>query len=139
VLTKPLDLAIVYGVLGRLSGQRRNTLRIAVKMRVEVEIGEGLPEKILTSVNISEGGLYLRTAEPLPGGTVLHVKFTLPHDTEVIALTAEVVRSLPLGRQLESEPGMGLRFTDILGKDLVRVRNFVQWETMGDLEWQAGI
>jgi hypothetical protein len=34
---------------------------------------------------------------------------------------------------------MGLRFTDILGKDLVRVRNFVQWETMGDLEWQAGI
>jgi uncharacterized protein (TIGR02266 family) len=93
----------------------------------------------LTSVNISEGGLYLRTADPLPGGTVLHVTFTLPHDTEVIALTSEVVRSLPLGQQFESEPGMGLRFTNILGKDLIRVRNFVQWETMGDLEWKAGI
>ena len=139
VLTKPLDLAIVYEVLGRLSGQQRNTHRVAVKMRVEVEIGEGIPEKTLTSVNISEGGLYLRTADPLPGGTVLHVTFTLPHDTEVIALTAEVVRSLPLGQQLESEPGMGLRFTDIGERDLARVRNFVQWETMGDLEWEAGI
>jgi uncharacterized protein (TIGR02266 family) len=137
VLTKPLDLAIVYGVLARLSGQQRTAMRVAVKMRVE--IGEGLPEKFLTSVNISEGGLYLRTADPLPGGTVLHVTFTLPHDTEVIALTAEVVRSLPLGQQFESEPGMGLRFTNILGKDLIRVRNFVQWETMGDLEWKAGI
>src|SRR5512147_1662121 len=80
VLTKPLDLAIVYGVLGRLSGQKREKLRVAVKMRVQIE--EGTPDKFLTSVNISEGGLYLRTAAPLPGGTVLHVKFTLPHDPE---------------------------------------------------------
>jgi len=137
VLTKPLDLAIVYGVLARLSGQPRTAMRVPVKMHVE--IGEGIPGTILMSVNISEGGLYLRTADPLPGGTVLHVKFTLPHDTEVMALTAEVVRSLPLGQQLESEPGMGLHFTDISEKDLARVRNFVQWETMGDLEWTPEI
>jgi uncharacterized protein (TIGR02266 family) len=137
VLTKPLDLAIVYGVLARLSGQQRTAMRVAVKMRVEIK--EDVADKILTSVNISEGGMYLRTAEPLPGGTVLHVKFTLPYDTEAISLAAEVVRTLPLGQQLESEPGMGLHFTGILEKDLIRVRNFVQWETMGDLEWKAGI
>jgi uncharacterized protein (TIGR02266 family) len=137
VLTKPLDLAIVYGVLARLSGQPRTTIRVPVKMRVEIE--EGKPEAFLTSVNISEGGLYLRTAEPLPGGTVLHVKFTLPHDTDPIAVTAEVIRALPLGQQIESEPGMGLRFTGISEENLRRVRNFVQWDTMGDLEWKAGI
>lgn len=137
VLTKPLDLAMVYGVLARLSGQPRTTPRVSVKMRVEIE--EGTPEKVLTSVNLSEGGLYLRTLSPLPEGTVLHIKFTLPHDTVPIELTAVVVRTLQLGTQLEAEPGMGLRFLDIPENITLRIRNFVQWEMMGDLEWKAGI
>jgi uncharacterized protein (TIGR02266 family) len=137
VLTKPLDLAVVYGVLARLSGQPRTTPRASVKMRVG--IGEGAPEKVLTSVNLSEGGLYLRTLSPLREGTVLHIKFMLPHDTVPIELTAEVVRSLQLGTQLEAEPGMGLRFVDIPQDVLLRIRNFVQWETMGDLEWKTDI
>ncbi len=137
ILTKPLDLAIVYGVLGRLSGQPRSTFRVPVKIRVEIE--EGTPEKTLTCINISEGGLYLRTVDPRPEGTILHVKFTLPHDSEAIKLAAEVVRTLPLGTQLEAEPGMGLRFLDISDDTLSRIRNFVQWEMMGDLEWKSNI
>jgi uncharacterized protein (TIGR02266 family) len=137
VLTKPLDLAIVYGVLGRLSGEQRNTFRAPVRMRVEIE--EGAPAKVLTSVNISEGGLYLRTLQPLPGGTVLHIKFTLPLDNAPIELEAEVVRTLPLSVQFETEPGMGLRFLDASEDTLLRIRNFIQWEMMGDLEWNSTI
>ncbi len=137
ILTKPLDLAIVYGVLGRLSGQQRSTFRVPVKIPVEIE--EGTPEKTLTCINISEGGLYLRTVDPLPEGTVLRVKFTLPHDSETIKLAAEVVHTLPLGTQFEAEPGMGLRFLDISDDTLSRIRNFVQWEMMGDLEWKSTI
>lgn len=141
VLTKPLDLAIVYGVLARLSGQPRTTPRIPVKLRVEirVDIQEGTPEKFLTCINISEGGIYLRTLEPLPEGSILHVKFTLPHDTETIELTAKVVRTFPLGIQLDVEPGMGLQFVDIPEETQLRIRNFVQWEMMGDLEWKSNI
>jgi uncharacterized protein (TIGR02266 family) len=137
VLTKPLDLAIVYGVLGRLSGEPRSTFRVPVKMRVEID--EGAPEQVLTSVNISEGGLYLRTIEPLPGGTVLRVKFTLPHDSVAIECTVEVVRVLPLGAQLEVEPGMGMRFLGMADENLRRIRNYIQWEMLGDLEWRPGI
>jgi uncharacterized protein (TIGR02266 family) len=137
ILTKPLDLAMVYGILARLSGQPRTTPRIPVKFRVEIE--EGTPEKALTCINLSEGGLYLRTLEPLPGGSILHIKFTLPHDTEPIEVTAEVVRTLSLGAQLEAEPGMGLHFLDIPENTLLRIRNFVQWEMMGDLEWKSDI
>jgi uncharacterized protein (TIGR02266 family) len=137
VLTKPLDLAIVYGVLARLSGQPRSTPRIPLKIRVEIE--EGLPEKFLTSVNISEGGIFLRTAEPLAEGTELHIKFTLPHDTEQIALPARVVRTFALGTQLDVEPGMGLQYIDIPEVTLMRIRNFVQWEMTGDLEWKSNI
>ncbi len=139
VLTKPLDLAIMYGVLARLSGQPRTTPRITVKMRVHVEIAEGTPENVLASVNLSESGLYLRTLQPLPGGTLLHIKFTLPHDTETIELSAEVVRALPLGTQFDCEPGMGLRFIDIPENALLKIRNFIQWEVTGDLEWKSNI
>lgn len=137
VLTKPIDMAILYGVLQRLSGQPRATPRIPVRMRVEIE--EGTPEKELSGTNLSEGGMYLRTIAPLSEGTVIHVKFTLPHDTEAIQLAAEVVRTLPLAVQLETDPGMGLRFIDAPEDVLVRIRNYVQWEMIGDLEWKADI
>ncbi|MCK9417827.1 MAG: PilZ domain-containing protein [Nitrospirae bacterium] len=139
VLTKPLDLAIMYGVLARLSGQPRNTPRITVKMRVHVEIEEGTPENVLASVNMSESGLYLRTLQPLPEGTFIHIRFTLPHDTETITLSAEVVRTLPLGTQFECEPGMGLRFVDVPEGTLLKIRNFIQWELTGDLEWNSNL
>jgi uncharacterized protein (TIGR02266 family) len=137
ILTKPLDLAIVYGVLGRLSGQPRSTPRVPIRMKVEVE--EDLPERTLLCTNISEGGLYLRTLSPLAEGTVIHIKFMLPHDSEPMELSSEVVRSLSLGTQLESEPGMGLRFLDVSEDQVLRIRNFVQWTMMGDLDWNSSI
>jgi len=137
VLTKPLDLAIMYEVLARLCGQPRTTPRTAVKMNVA--IAEGIPEKSLTSVNISEGGLYLRTIQPLQEGQRLHIRFTLPHDTEAIQVAAEVVRTSLLGTQFDVEPGMGLRFVDIPQEAQLKIRNFIQWEMTGDLEWQANI
>jgi len=137
VLTKPLDLTILYGLLQRLSGQPRTTPRVPVK--IPVEIREGVPKKNLTCINISEGGMYLRTLSPLPEGTIIHMKFTLPHDTEAIELAAEVVRTLPLAVQLEIDPGMGLRFADISEETVVRIRNFVEWEMTSDLEWKSNI
>jgi uncharacterized protein (TIGR02266 family) len=137
VLTKPLDLSIMYEVLARLCGQPRSTPRIAVK--IHVEIAEGTPEKSLTCVNLSEGGLYLRTLQPLPEGQRLHIRLRLPHDAGSMELLAEVVRTSSLGTQFEVEPGMGLRFVDIPKETLLKIRNFIQWELMGDLEWKANI
>jgi len=139
ILTKPLDLAFVYAVLARLSGQPRHTPRIPVKIRVEldVEINEGIPEKVLTCVNLSESGMYLRTHKALPEGAIIHLKFNLPRDTASLQLTGEVVRTAPLAAQIEAEPGMGLRFVDLPETIRLQLRNFVQWEMMGDLEWNA--
>jgi len=137
VLTKPLDLAILYGVLQRLCNQPRSTPRIPVKIRVEIL--DGMPEKVLTSVDLSEGGMYLRTASPMPEGTMIHIKFNLPLDMEPIEIGAKVMRTRPLAVQLESEPGMGLSFIDLPENTLLRIRNFVQWEIAGDLEWNSNI
>ncbi len=129
---------LVLSGAGKDTG-RRNSHRPSHESLPHSLREDGAPEKHLTCINISEGGLYLRTADPRPGGTILHVKFTLPHDTEPIKLTAEVVRSLQLGTQLNVEPGMGVRFLDISENTLSRIRNFVQWEMMGDVERQSNI
>jgi uncharacterized protein (TIGR02266 family) len=137
VVTKPIDLAMAYGVLAQLSGQQRITPRISTRFRVEIV--EESTEKIMTCINLSEGGMYLRTHEPLPEKMVLHLKFSLPHSTEKIELTGEVVRTYPLETQLENEPGMGLRFIDVPQHIELQIRNYVQWEITGDLEWEATI
>jgi uncharacterized protein (TIGR02266 family) len=135
VVAKPLELGLLYSILNRLSGQPRATARVPVKMRVDIE--EGVPAATLTCINISEGGLFLRTATPLVEGTVIHMRFTLPRDEEPIETAGKVVRTIPLGREVAMEPGMGLCFLDQPDDVCRRLKNFVQWEMIGDLEWEA--
>lgn len=137
VIKRPIDLSLLYGIMNRLSGQPRATPRAPVKMRVDVL--HGAPERFFICINISEGGLYLRAAAPLPEGTVLHLRFALPLDKDPVEVTAAVVRTAPLGREGDAEPGMGLSFTSISDQNRQKLRNFVQWEMMSDLEWDAGI
>ena len=134
VLTKPIEYSFVYGLLNRIMAQSRATPRIPLRLRVAVE--EGFPEKFLTSVDISEGGIYLRTLEPLPEGTVVHLIFFLPHNEDPVRLPAEVVRAFRLGDRLDREPGMGLRFLEVSDAVRAEMRNYIHWEMTGDLEWE---
>ena len=138
VVSKPItDIGLLYDVLRRLSEEPRKTPRVPARMRVEIE--EQAPQRYLTSVNISEGGIYLRTHAPLPENTVLHLSFTLPLDPDIIRVAGTVVRSARLGARLETEPGMGLRFSDVSEDTRNRIRNFVQWSLIGDLEWESAL
>lgn len=137
ILTKPVDLSLVYGVLGKLTDEQRSAPRINTKFSVSIQ--EETPAKKLVCINLSEGGMYLRTLNPLDEGSLIHVKFTLPHDTTAINLEAEVVRSAPLADQIEVEPGMGLRFVYVPDSVTSLLRNFIQWEMIGDLNWEPSM
>ncbi len=134
ILTKPMDLSLIYGVLGKLTDEQRSAPRINTKFLVAIK--EETPAKELVCTNLSEGGMYLRTPNPLDEGTLIHVKFMLPHDTRVIDLDAEVVRLVPLADHLDVEPGMGLRFLDVPDSVTSLLKNFIQWEMIGDLSWE---
>ncbi len=134
MLTKPIDLSLVYGELGRLTREQRSVPRISAKFLVTIR--EETPAKELVCINLSEGGMYLRTLDPLEEGCLLHIKVTLPHDTTASDLEAEVVRSAPLADLIEVEPGMGLRFVNVRDSVASRLRNFIQWELIGDLSWE---
>lgn len=138
IVSKPItEIEHLYDVLRRLSEEPRKTPRVPVRMRVEIE--EQDPQRYLTAINISEGGMYLRTHAPLPEKTLLHLTFTLPLDAAIIRVVGEVVRTSLLGTHLETEPGMGLRFIDLAEDTRNRIRNFVQWSLIGDLEWETAL
>ncbi len=125
VIQKPIDLSQLYSILCRLSDQPRQTPR--VPLRTRVEIGKQTQNMFLTSVDISEGGIYLRTYTPIPENTTLRLSFTLPHDASRISVVGEVVRNIPLGLQLDTEPGIGLRFVGISEEARGRIRDFVKF------------
>jgi len=138
IVSKPIaDIAQLYDVLRRMSEEPRKTPRVPARMRVEIE--EQAPQRYLTAVNISEGGIYLRTHAPLPENTLLHLLFTLPLDADTIRVAGTVVRTYHLAAHLETEPGMGLRFIDLADETRSRIRNFVQWSLIGDLEWETAL
>jgi uncharacterized protein (TIGR02266 family) len=75
--------------------------------------------------NISEGGLFVATYQHHPVGTQLTVRFTLPGRERAIETPVEVcwIRD---ARSSTLPTGMGLRFLDLGGADLLAVTDFVQ-------------
>lgn len=133
ILPRPIDFSATYATFARLTGQVRRQARIAVLRDVAVD--EELFDTMPVCTNLSEGGLFLRTHTPPEERTLLHLSFHLPQDTIPLAATASVVHRCPLGSTLELEPGAGLLFTELSEQDLLRIRQFVHHQTLGDLKW----
>jgi uncharacterized protein (TIGR02266 family) len=83
---------------------RRRTVRIAVRFAVHAE------EREATATTLGAGGLFVQTDRPLPRGTRLVVRFSLPGGSEAFELTARVVFAQEPGAS--GSAGMGLEFTD---------------------------
>lgn len=133
VLPRPVDFSATYATFARLTGQVRRQARI--QLLIDVAVQEELFDTMPVCTNISEGGMFLRTHTPPAEGTLLHVKFSLPREAVPLEATAVVVHQCPLGSTLEHEPGAGVRFTSLADQDLLRIRQFVHRQTLGDLRW----
>lgn len=83
----------------------------------------GEPPEELTSANLSESGLLLRTPRPLPVGSRVELDLGLPDGDRPLRLAAEVVRhAIPEQERLR---GMGLRFVGLRDAQRQRLRRFV--------------
>jgi len=79
-------------------------VRIAVRFAVHAE------EREATATTLGAGGLFVQTDRPLPRGTRLVVRFSLPGGSEAFELAARVVFAQEPGAS--GSAGMGLEFTD---------------------------
>lgn len=61
------------------------------------------------SMNISPGGIFIRTDEPREEGAVIYLQFSLKDGSRLIEGMGKVVRVNPKGHR---DPGMGIEFVN---------------------------
>jgi c-di-GMP-binding flagellar brake protein YcgR len=108
VLQKPITTASALRCFSAAHGamvrERRRYFRVPVEAPVTVHYGQG-GEVRVTAYNLSEGGMAIRSATPLPA-TISKVNFTVPGTNLVLEPRAEVAWSDGAGQA-------GIRFHDL--------------------------
>jgi Tfp pilus assembly protein PilZ len=90
---------------------RRKHPRLPLLVGVEYRVGDSVQNGVLS--NLSLGGVFLVTQEPLPAGTIMTMLINLPWKLGEVAAEARVTWSSGTeGTELDP-PGVGLCFTQI--------------------------
>lgn len=114
------------------AAEKRRNSRIVLKARVDYELLSEDTFLFEYTSNVSQGGIFLSTRNPLPKGTRLRLRFNLPGDSrgEFIA-TGQVVwinEYKPGGRNLN--PGMGVAFLDLSPTDREAIAQLIKRTVM---------
>jgi uncharacterized protein (TIGR02266 family) len=99
--------------------ERRNAARLPVEMWVE-DLTDG-GQVWRRAGNLSRGGIYLDQTIPMPIGTAVKLRLTLPEDDEAITVSGTIV-SIATSQTF----GMGVKFVDVDPKTQARLDGFVE-------------
>jgi type IV pilus assembly protein PilZ len=113
------------------AAERRKSARMPVEMWVEDLTDGGVVYR--RAGNLSKGGLYLDQTIPLPVGSRVKLRFTLPEDTLSIAVTGQIV-SINSRERL----GMGVKFVELEPAVQERIDTFIERSTTPPLGVTTG-
>ena len=98
--------------MAKTLSERRKHPRFPVRIRIEYRAADQFFTDYIQ--NLSLGGIFVETAEPLPVNTVLKVQFSLPSMRKPIVADGIVVHASQVGRKRDlAAGGMGIRFSDL--------------------------
>lgn len=103
-----------------MSNKRKND-RVDMKIKSEVHATDAMTYS--STVNLSSGGLFISTPEPLSNGTELLLALQLPGGE-----TVEIKGKVKWVRQNEVEDeraGMGIEFVDLKEEDAAKLKNLL--------------
>jgi uncharacterized protein (TIGR02266 family) len=99
------------------ASNRRSSPRVALGIPVAYRFGNTIAAAL--TINVSHGGLSIRTSSPLPTDTPVRVRFRMPAGKTEVDADARVAWS---DRRL----GMGLQFTNIRAADQAQIDEYVR-------------
>jgi uncharacterized protein (TIGR02266 family) len=106
-----------------MSDERRSTERISAEMLVQFRV-ENVDEFMREyAVNISPGGMFVRTERPQPLGSNVYLQFQLADGGSLIEGLAKVVHVNPPD---DPVPGMGLEFVNLEKKSRLLIEQILQ-------------
>ncbi len=98
-----------------MDSEKRKYLRVPLSVSVSYRVNHQTREEAyhVESVNIGEGGIFVKTDLPLGIGTDVELEFSLPNAPEPIRVCGKVVWSGGLETPGKGEvSGKGIRFTE---------------------------
>jgi type IV pilus assembly protein PilZ len=78
------------------------------------------------AVNISRGGIFINTRNPLAIGTTVRLIISLPDAAFPFDLTGRVIRVSEFDNPANQVPGMGIEFVDVDEDKRSRIERFVE-------------
>ncbi len=76
-------------------------------------------------LNVSNGGLFIKTEEPLSLDSKVIIKLKLPEDKEEMEIMGRVVWTNPKGRKNSFPKGMGIQFFEISPEYTEKIEDFI--------------
>ena len=92
--------------------------------QLEVEISFEGKKQLSQTQNISLGGMFLSAPGPLPIGSTVQLRFTLPTQPEPVEVAGDVRWVVKKGPGDES--GIGIRFQGLRARDVWALNRFFQ-------------
>ena len=78
------------------------------------------------AVNISRGGIFINTRNPLSVGITVRLIISLPDTAFPFDLTGRVMRVNEFDNPSNQVPGMGIEFVDVDDEKRARIERFVE-------------
>lgn len=132
IIVKPINRHYFLALTNRYLGlKQRKAPRFMAQLRVQY--GTDLQELLTDySVNLSTGGLFIETGNPLPADTLLSTEFILPGNAATIRCKGRVawINHPELMRNPNLPVGMGLQFLDISFDDMNAIRQFIKKDAL---------
>ena len=100
---------------------------------IEIEFKEELDFIKAYLLNISGGGIFIKIDEALLLDTVVHLRFKLPRDSQLIEAEGKIVWCNPKGGRGYFPKGIGIKFTKLDTNDADKIKAFVD-KHYGEIE-----
>lgn len=102
--------------------------RLDPRVEVELEVHYRTPQEFIAaySKNISGGGIFIRTQQPLPLNQGVLLRFTLPGIAHRFEIHGVVVWANPASVKSSFPAGMGIKFLEYDPKEREMIADFIK-------------
>ena len=131
-IVRPASPTDIFKVMeDNLEATSRQVPRLNVIFKAKVVAESGKIDSFVT--NMSEGGVFIRTMKPFPVNTKVKVSLDLPSAKPVV-VDGEVSNQIRYSSEKFNEPGMGIRFVNMIEGMRPALKRFVEEQLAGDLD-----
>ncbi len=111
-----------------MADKNNKRIKERIPLREEVKLFVKDMENFLTEYadNISQGGMFIKSSNPLPIGTQFDLELSIGSEDQKIKAIGEVVWTKEFSSESDRPSGMGVRFIKIQAESKKMIRDLIE-------------